>query len=324
MKIICSRKIPVKGLQLLQQAGHEVKQFVAPEVITTDKLIELCHGYDALLCASSTQLSAAFFKACSHLKAITLLSVGHDNVDTNAANQYKIPVGNTPDVVSAATADTAFLLMLAVSRKAIFHYKRIVQGQWHYTEPTAFLGQDPEGKTLGIFGMGRIGMDLATKCQAAYHMPIIYHNRHPNIAAEKSLSARYVSFEELLSKSDVLSVHANLSAETKGIFNKAAFEKMKPSSIFINTARGGLHEENDLLDALNAGVIWGAGLDVTNPEPMQADNLLLQHPNTCILPHIGTATGETRDAMAVRAAGNLIAALNGEKMPFCINPEVYS
>lgn len=324
MKIICSRVIPEVGLNILRDAGHEVDQYTEQKPLTTDILIKLCQPYNALLSATSTALNEEFFNACKHLKAISLLSVGHDNVDARTATKYKIPVGNTPDVVSAATADIAFLLILAVSRKAIFHYNRIVQDQWHFTEPTAFLGKELEKKTLGIFGLGRIGLDLATKIKAAYHMDIIYHNRNRNPEAEKLLDARYVSFEALLAQSDVLSVHTNLSSETKAVFNMEAFRKMKPSAIFINTARGGIHDEADLIKALDSGILWGAGLDVTNPEPMHKENPLLRHPNVCVLPHIGTATEETRGAMAQRAATNIVTALKGEKMPYCINPEIYN
>jgi len=154
-------------------------------------------------------------------------------------------------------------------------------------------------------------------------MHIIYHNRNRNEEAEKLLDAKYVSFDELLAQSDVLSVHANLSEQTRGIFDKKAFDKMKPDSIFINTARGGLHNETDLIAALQNNIIWGAGLDVTNPEPMTKDNPLLTMPNVCVLPHIGSATKQTRDAMATLAAQNVIAAAKGEPLPNIINPEVY-
>jgi lactate dehydrogenase-like 2-hydroxyacid dehydrogenase len=141
--------------------------------------------------------------------------------------------------------------------------------------------------------------------------------------AEKDFNAEMVSFDELLQRSDVLSVHSNLSKETKGKFDKNSFKKMKPSSIFINTARGGIHNEEDLIDALQNGIIWGAGLDVTNPEPMHKDNPLLTMPNAAVLPHIGSATVETRNAMAKIAAENTIAGLNGKRLPFPVNPEVY-
>ena len=141
--------------------------------------------------------------------------------------------------------------------------------------------------------------------------------------AEKELNAKWVSFEELLERSDILSVHTNLSNETRGKFNRTVFAKMKPSALFINTARGGIHNEADLIDALQSGTIWGAGLDVTHPEPMQPENLLLRMPNVAVTPHIGTATVKTRDAMARIAAENIIAGLSGQRIPYPVNPEVY-
>lgn len=154
-------------------------------------------------------------------------------------------------------------------------------------------------------------------------MNIIYHNRHPNQHAHKLLDATYVNYDELLAQSDVLSVHANLSAETKNKFNKDAFKRMKNTSIFINTARGGLHQEQDLYTALTNGELWGAGLDVTNPEPMIANNPLISLPNVAVLPHIGSATIEARDNMALMAANNLIALKNQIKMPQILNNEIY-
>src|SRR5690606_11263768 len=179
------------------------------------------------------------------------------------------------------------------------------------------------GKTLGIYGLGRIGYEMAKMCRFAFEMPVIYHNRGRNEAAEKDLGAKKVSFTELLQTSDVLSIHANLTDETREIFNLEAFQQMKPSSIFINTARGGLHNEPDLRHALETGLIWGAGLDVTNPEPMAADNPLLNMPTVAILPHIGSATYETRMEMMRLTAQNLLAGLNGQRLLSCVNPDVY-
>jgi lactate dehydrogenase-like 2-hydroxyacid dehydrogenase len=213
--------------------------------------------------------------------------------------------------------------MLSVSRKAFYLHDKIVKGDWKFFEPTANLGIQLYGKTLGIFGLGNIGFEMAKRCIGAYYMKVIYHNRHRNLAAEKELNAQFVSFDELLKNSDVLSVHSNLSPSTRGKFDKSAFEKMKPTSIFINTARGAMHNENDLIEALQNGTIWGAGLDVTNPEPMKKDNPLLTMPNAAVLPHIGSATVETRNAMASIAAENIIAGLNGKRLPFPVNPEVY-
>ncbi|HEU0226656.1 MAG TPA: D-glycerate dehydrogenase [Arachidicoccus soli] len=323
MKVFSTRIIPKNGVELMQKAGLEVDQYSKTIQLTQEELIDICQEYDALISAGPSKLNEAFFKACPHVKAISLLSVGFDNVDIAAANKYKMAIGHTPDVVSAATADIAFFLMLAVSRKAFYMGNQIIEGNWDFIEPTANLGIEIYGKTLGIFGLGKIGIELAKKCKAAYNMRIIYHNRNHNQAAENELDAQYVSFEELLQQSDVLSVNANLSAETKNIFDKHSFQKMKPTSIFINTARGGLHNEDDLIEALRIRAIWGAGLDATNPEPIKKDSPLLFMPTVCVLPHIGTATVETRAAMADRAAQNIIAGLQGERMPFVANPEVY-
>lgn len=164
---------------------------------------------------------------------------------------------------------------------------------------------------------------MAEKCRAFYGMKIIYHNRGRNQDAEERLGAIRVSFEELLSESDVLSVHASLSKETLGKFNYESFRKMKPASIILNTARGAIIEEKDLIRALKDGIIWGAGLDVSDPEPMHPDNPLLSMPSVAVTPHIGSATRETRDAMSVRAAENVIAALRGQRIPYPVNPEVY-
>lgn len=176
-------------------------------------------------------------------------------------------------------------------------------------------------KTLGIFGLGRIGMQMAIRCKGAYNMKIIYCNRKPNAEAEKLLEATFVNFEGLLQESDVLSVHSALNVETSNIFNKNAFTKMKPGSIFINTARGGIHNENDLLEALKTGAIWGAGLDVTNPEPMNSTNPLLSMPNVAVLPHIGSATVEARNEMSRLAAVNIIEFYKHNHIPNIVNPE---
>ena len=323
MKVYITRMIPEAGLHVLRQAGVEVIQYTGKTNIEKEELVQNCQQADALLSVGPNKLDAAFLEACSHLKGIALMSAGYDQVDIQAATDNNIPVSNTPDVLSNATADVAFLLMLAVSRNAFYMHKTIGKKEWSFFEPTANLGIELYGKTLGILGLGRIGMSLAQKCTAAYNMQLIYHNRNRNTNAERTFGARYVSFEQLLQQSDVLSVHANLTPATKNMFNKAAFDQMKPTAIFINTARGALHNEQDLTEALKNQTIWGAGLDVTNPEPMLPDNPLLQMRNVCVLPHIGSATQETRSKMAVVAANNIVAALQGRPMPQVLNNTVY-
>lgn len=322
MKVYVTRVIPEVGIKMLQDAGLMVDVWTEKRNLTEQELIERCKESDALLSAGSNNIGREFLNECRHLKVISLYSVGYDRVDVAEASRLKIPIGNTPDVLSAATADVAFLLMLAVSRKAFYMHKKILSGEWGFYDPTVNLGMELKGKTLGIWGLGKIGSEMARRCIGAYNMKVVYCNRHNNTEAEKEFNAVKVSFDELLEQSDVLSVHTALTSETKGKFDKSAFAKMKNTAIFINTARGGIHNEEDLIEALQNGTIWGAGLDVTNPEPMHADNPLLNMPNVAVLPHIGSATKEARDGMAIIAAKNVIAGLQGKPLPHQVNQEI--
>jgi glyoxylate reductase len=324
MRVFISRKIPELGLQYLRDAGVSISEWTTKRDLTPEELIDHCKMADAFLSAGSNRIDRSFLEAVPHLKVISLHSAGYDNVDIAAATAIKIPIGNTPGVLSNATADTAFLLILAVSRKAFYMHKTIQQGAWGFFEPTVNLGIDIRDKTLGIYGLGKIGFELAKRCSAAFNMKIIYHNRGHHADAEKELNAHWVSFKELLERSDVLSVNTALTPETTGKFNKEVFAGMKRTAIFINAARGAIHNENDLTEALERGIIWGAGLDVTNPEPMRPDHPLLFMPTVCVLPHIGSATEETRAAMSLIAAKNVVAGLNGERLPFVVNPEIYA
>ncbi|KIO75702.1 hydroxyacid dehydrogenase [Pedobacter lusitanus] len=322
MNVFITRIIPESGLRLLEDAGLKVKQWTEKRSMTRGELIDACQGADALLNAGQ-RLDEQFLEASKHLKVIALHSVGYDNIAIETATRLGIPVGNTPGVLSGATADTAFLLMMAAARNAFYMNRKITAGEWDFFEPTANLGKELSGCTLGVFGLGKIGVEMARRCAGAFGMKIIYHNRNRNEEAEHELGAKLVSFEELLKQSDVLTVHTALTAETEGKFDLEVFKQMKPGAIFINTARGAIHQETDLIYALENKLIWGAGLDVTNPEPMHADNPLLFMPNVAVLPHIGSATEGTRSAMARLAAENIIAVSKGERPPFLVNPEVY-
>lgn len=318
MKVFISGNIAPVALQQLEENNISITQWKEDRQITPDELIEACKNQDGFISVGPNKINADFLNACSHLKVIALHSVGFDQVDVETAKKLNIPVGNTPGVLSAATADTAFLLMLAVSRKAFFGYKKIIDGNWVKYEPAQELGIELNGKTLGVFGLGKIGLEMAKKCKAAYGMNVIYHNRSKNEEAEKEVDAQYVSFDELLAQSDVLTVHTALTSETKEKFSLEVFKKMKTSSIFINTARGGIHNEADLTQAITEKIIWGAGLDVTNPEPMDKNNPLLFMESVAVLPHIGSATEETRAAMAELIVENILAGLKGEQLPYPI------
>ncbi len=323
MNVFINKNIPEAGILLLQKKGINLTVNPTENVLSRDEFIKICQENDALLNVGANNLNEDFFQQCPNLKGIALFSVGFDSVHIPSANSRKIPVGNTPDVLSRATSDIAFLLMQSVARKSFYNHKKIISGEWDTFNALENLGQELYGKTLGIFGLGRIGFEMAQKCKAAFGMNIIYHNRSHNENAEKELDATFVDFETLLSQSDVLTIHSNFSEENNELFNKNTFAKMKRNAIFINTARGKFHNENDLFYALTNDIIWGAGLDVTNPEPMKQDNPLLSLPNCCVLPHIGSATYEARNGMAVCAAQNIIALFENKKMPFCVNEEVY-
>jgi glyoxylate reductase len=322
IKVLVTRNIPVLGVDMLRKEGFSVTAWTLERPMTDQELIAESKKHNVILCVSADNIGTDFINACPHLEMISQFAVGYDNIDVPLATKLGIPIGYAPGAMNEATADIAFGLMIAVARKFFYMHKGILKGEWTYFKPNANLGIEFNNKTLGIFGLGRIGLAMTRRCKGAYNMNIIYCNRKTNPDAETLYNAKQVSFDELLKQSDVISVHSVMSKETKEIFNKNAFSKMKHSSIFINTARGGIHNEKDLIDALNKGMIWGAGLDVTNPEPMNPDNPLLEMENVCILPHIGSATIEARNEMSRMAAENIISYFKTNTVPNIVNPAV--
>lgn len=321
-KIFITRDIPSIGIDLLKKEGFQVSVWPHDRPIPAEELIKEGKRANAIICLGTDKINKEFLDECKHLDIVSLLAVGYDNIDVTHATKLGIPVGYAPGAMSDATADIAFGLMIAVSRKFFYMHKKIIKGEWSHFRPKANLGFELKNKTLGIFGLGRIGFEMAKRSKGAFNMNIIYTNRSSNKEAEKLLNTKKVSFDELLQQSDVISVHSALSEETKGIFNNHAFAKMKPTSIFINTARGPVHNEDDLIEALKTGIIWGAGLDVTDPEPMKKDNPLLEMENVCILPHIGSATIEARNEMSRMAATNIIEFYKGNKIPNQVSPGI--
>ncbi len=324
IKVLISRIYPETGIELLRKEGFNITAWQEDRPMTQPELIKAARENNALLCTMTEKIDKHFLNECSHLDIISQFAVGFDNIDISEATRLGIPVGFTPDVLSEATADVAFGLMIATSRKMFHLHKTISRGEWSYFRPTANLGIDLKDKTLGIFGLGRIGIEMAKRCRGAYNMRIIYCNRTPNKKAEELFDARFVNFDDLLKQGDVISVHCTLTDKTKGLFDKTAFDKMKSTAIFINTSRGLVHNEQDLIDALRNRSIWGAGLDVTNPEPMHPDNPLLSMENVSVLPHIGSATVETRNKMSRLAAENIIGFYKNKRVPNIVNPETLS
>ncbi len=322
IKVLVTRQFPKVGVDILAGEGFNLTCWPKDRPMTYEELSENVKGHQAILCTLTDRIDQVLVRANPQLEIISQFAVGFDNIDVDAASAANIPVGFTPDVMSEATADIAFGLMIATARKMFYLHKTILKGEWGYFKPRGNLGMELQGKTLGIFGMGRIGMKMAQRCSAAYGMDIIYHNRSRNEEADTLLNAQWVEFPELLERSDVVSVHSVLSAETRGIFNRDTFLRMKPSALFINTARGPIHNEPDLLAALKAEEIWGAGLDVTDPEPMDKDHPLLSMENVSVLPHIGSGTQEARDNMSRLAAENIAAFYNTGTLPHIVNPQV--
>lgn len=323
MKIFLNKRIPEIGIELLNHPNIELI-FPDKEELTHEEWLGYCKQSDALLSVGKSKFNEEFFEECPNIRAIALFSVGYDHVDIDAATKHGVAITNTPDVLSNATSDTSFLLMQMVARYAFFNLNKVRNGEWSSNfNPIANLGQELKGKTLGILGLGRIGYEMAKKSIRAFDMPIIYHNRNRHPEIEKELNAKYVSFDELLEQSDVITIHANYTAKDQHKFNKEAFNKMKSSAILVNTARGGFVNEEDLYSALKNGDIFGAGLDVTEKEPLAKDSKLNTLDNICIFPHIGSATVEARSGMARVAAENIVAFVEGKKLPTIVNPSVF-
>ena len=225
-------------------------------------------------------------------------------------------------MLTDATADMAFCLLIAAARRLVESCDYARAGRWQTWEPLGHLGQDLAGRTLGVVGMGRIGYALAKRCARGWDMQVIYHDARPNEQAETELGAMRVDLDTLLARSDFVSVHTDLNDSTRGMFNAARFKQMKPTAVFVNTARGPIVVEADLVAALKSGIIFAAGLDVTDPEPPVPSSPLYGVPNLIVAPHIASATVGTRNAMADICANNLIAGLTGQPLPAWVNPEV--
>jgi glyoxylate reductase len=285
-------------------------------------LLEKIKGKDGLLSLLTDKVDAELMDAAGTLRVISNYAVGYDNIDVKAATERGIPVGNTPGVLTETTADLAFTLLMVVARRVVEGVDYVRAGRWKTWGPRLLLGQDVYGATLGIIGFGRIGQAMARRARG-FGMKVLYYNRTRRGDLEVSLGVRYVDLDTLLRESDFISIHTDLNPSTYHLINAEALAKMKRTAILINTARGPIVDPVALAEALEKGTIAGAGLDVTEPEPIPVDSPLLQLPNCVIVPHIGSASVATRGLMARMAAENLLAGVRGERLPNCVNPEVY-
>jgi glyoxylate reductase len=305
MKVFVTRRLPGGALDRLA-ARHDVK--VWPERLPPGRqeLLARAPELDGLLSMLTDPVDAELIAAAPRLRAISNYAVGVDNIDLDAAAARGIPVGNTPDVLTDTTADLAVALMLGISRHLVEGDAYVRRGEWRTWEPALLLGHDLHGATVGIVGFGRIGRAVARRLEG-FECELLHTS-----------GGGGVPLEELLERSDFVSVHAPLTPETRGLLGDEALARMKANAYLVNTARGPIVDSRALARALHAGRIAGAALDVTDPEPLPADHPLLGAPNLLVLPHLGSATFATRERMADMAVDNLLAGLAGERMPHSV------
>jgi glyoxylate reductase len=301
-RVFASRDFQFPALDRLR-AEHEVDVWEERTPPPPDAFRERAQRADALLLTVTERVDADLLDAAPSVRAIANFAVGTDNIDLEAARQRGIPVGNTPDVLTDATADIAFALLLGIARRITEGDREVREGRWAPWHPSHMLGGDLAQMTLGIVGWGRIGQAMARRGEG-FGMTIVHSSRSSG-----------VPLDELLEQADYVSIHTPLTPETRHLIGAAELERMKPTAYLINTSRGGTVDQVALREALVAGEIAGAGLDVTDPEPLPADDPLLTAPNLLVVPHVGSATVKTRSAMADLAVDNLLAALAGEEMP---------
>ena len=321
-RILVTRRVPEAGLDVLRRFSPEVDLFPHDRAMTRAELFETIGDKDGLLCLLTDRIDKEFLDAAPKLRAIANYAVGFNNIDIDAATQRRIPVTNTPGVLTETTADLAWALLMDVARRLSEGDRFTRAGRFRGWAPMLLLGGDIHGKTLGIIGMGRIGQAVAKRA-SGFDMRILYTdvNSLPP-EQETALSAAKTDLESLLRESDFVTIHVPLTKETRHLIGAKELKIMKSTAYLVNTSRGPVIDEKALADALVKKRIAGAGLDVFEREP-HIEPELFNRNNVVLLPHIGSASAETRSRMAVIAAENLVAGLKGEKPPNCLNPEIY-
>lgn len=321
-KVFVTRNIPDKGFELIKEFC-DVDLWADELPPSRADLLQHVRGVDALLCLLTDKIDAEVMDtAGKQLKVISNFAVGFDNIDVHAATARKIPVGNTPDVLTDATADFAFALMLSVGRHLMEGARYVRNDQWKTWSPMLYLGVELKGATLGLVGFGRIGKAMARRAMG-FDMNVIYFDPKET-KPDLDIKATSVDFETLLADSDFISLHTPLTAATHHLIGSESLAKMKPNAVLVNTSRGPVVDLDALYEALKEGRIFGAGLDVTEPEPLPLEHPLFTLDNIIITPHIASASKSARDKMSWIAAKNLIAGLKGEHLPNCVNPQVYT
>ena len=334
-KVFVTRIIRDKGLDLVKDFAEAE---VWPEELPPSRevLLERVRGVDGLLCLLTDRIDGEVMDAAGPgLKVISNHAVGFDNIDVAAATERGIPVGNTPGILTDATADMAFALMMAAGRRVVEAEKFLRDGKWKAWDPSMLLGADFAGATLGIIGYGRIGQAVAKRA-TGFDMRVLYYDPGaslPDTGASTSShrpgvlpgarQPKSTDLDTLLRESDFISIHVPLTPETRQMVDAEFLSKMKANAVLVNTSRGGVLDQAALYETLKQRRIFAAALDVTDPEPLPMDSPLLELDNCIIVPHIASASVQSRDMMAFLSAKNLIAGVSGERLPHCVNPEVY-
>ncbi len=322
-KVFVSRIIPEEGLARVREAT-DATVWEGDLPPPRDDLLRAVQGCEGILTLLTDRVDDELLDAAGpQLKVVSNFAVGFDNIDVPACTRRKLPVGNTPGVLTETTADLAWALLMAAARRLVEGDRYVRDGKWKTWGPMLLMGPDVHGATIGIVGFGRIGQAVARRAKG-FGMRIVYHDlqRVPK-SVEAEFDATYMTLEGLLAESDFVSLHTVLSPETKGLINAERLGWMKPTAVLVNTSRGPVVDSMALVDALRDGTIAAAALDVTDPEPLPVDHPLVGLDNCLVVPHIASASRATRGKMASMAAANLLAGIRGDRLPTPVNPEVY-
>ena len=321
-RVYVTRQIFPDALDLIEKTA-ELELWPDEEPPSPEQLREAMADVDGAIINVMDRIDAPLLDAAPKLRVLSQVAAGLDNIDIPEATKREILVGYTPGVLAKSTADLAFALLLAVARRVVESDKWVREGNWKISHhPMFWLGSEVNGSTLGILGLGGIGLETA-KRGLGFDMKIIYHSRTRKPELEAKYGFKYATLNRVLAQSDFLSIHVPLTPETNRFIGEKQLKKMKPTAILINLSRGPVVDTDALYKALTEGWIAGAGLDVFDPEPVPADHPLLGLDNVVVLPHIGSASNRSRRDMHLLAARNLVAGLKGERLEECANPEVY-
>ena len=320
-KVFVTRKMAQEAIDMLRAEGYQVEVWGNEMPPPREVMLQKARECDALLTLVTDKIDEELMASAPNLKVVANMAVGFDNFDVAAATKRGIPMSNTPRVLTKTTADLTFALLLAAARRVVEGDRHVRAGTWKTWHPLYYLGQDVYERTLGILGLGQIGLEVG-KRGLGFDMKVVYYDTIRREDVEKQYGFTFsADIPTVLRQADFVTVHTPLSPETYHLIGKAELAMMKPTAILVNAARGPIVDPKALYEALRDGVIAGAGLDVTEPEPIPLDDPLLTLENVVIAPHIGSGSVETRTRMATLAAENIIACFRGQPMPTILNPE---